>query len=87
MEKVLVEELPKVMTTRKLAELLNCSTVTVLIYLGRAEFSHVHRIRVGRNSILKGIVKQDILSLSNYIDIRKRKTGKLSSCSKKKHAI
>ena len=39
----------KVFTVKKLAELLGCSSSTILLYLGRGEFSHVQIVKFKRS--------------------------------------
>lgn len=38
----------KIFTAKKIADLVGCSRTTVLVYISRAEFSHVQVIKMQR---------------------------------------
>ena len=76
MEMIQTHPVPKIVTTKKLSELLGCSRTTALIYLGRPEFSHIERIRVQRKHIFKGVTPRDVELLRRLIANRKKKCGK-----------
>ncbi len=67
----MIEHLPKIMTTKKIAELIGCSSVTTLVYLGRPEFSHIKRIRFGSRQVFKGTTMKDIRSIKNLLAKRR----------------
>lgn len=77
----------KVFTTKKLAEMLECSTSSVNTYISRAEFSHVSRIRTGSQWFFKGVTKKDLITLAKIISARKTGKKKSSTCSKQKHGV
>ena len=78
---------PKFITTKKLAERLNCCTHSILVYLGRAEFAHVKSIRIGSRRFFKGITEADLVRLNSLIRSAKARLGKLKSCPKQKHGV
>lgn len=87
MEDVLVECTPNIMTAKKIAELIECSNTTVLAYIGRAEFSHIRKIRVGHRQMYTGVTQHDIERLAALINARKKGRGKFLPCSFKEHVI
>ena len=76
------DELPKFMTTKRIAEILNCSTGTVLSYIGRAEFSHLKISKMRQLRLYKVITLKDLETLRSLINKRKKKIGKLTTCTK-----
>ena len=78
---------PKIITTKRLAERLNCCTHSILTYLGRAEFAHVQSIRMGNKRFFKGVTEADLIRLNFLIRSAKARLGKLKSCSKRKHGV
>lgn len=78
---------PRVMTTQRIADLVNCSAGTILAYIDRTEFSHLERVKMGRKRFFKGITEKDIEVLAGLINARKKKIGKPDYCPKHKHVI
>ena len=74
------DELPKVMTTKRMAMLVNRSTTTVLAYLGRAEFSHLKPLRIGHRRVYRGITSKDIKTLRALVEGRTNKNCKPDTC-------
>lgn len=81
------DELPKFMTTKKIAEMLNCSPGTVLAYIGRAEFSHLGISKLRQVRLYKGVTPKDIETLRRLMNSRKHRKKKLTACTKQKHVI
>ena len=63
--------LPRIITSKKLAECVGCSTACVLTYIKRPEFSHVERIRVKSWQFYKGVTEEDIEKIKALIKSRK----------------
>lgn len=64
---------------------MNCSEVTLRIYLDRFEFSHIQRFRIKNKSLYKGITEQDKKRLKELITRSKRKKGKEKNDTKCKN--
>lgn len=60
-----------IMTIKKIAEKLKCSTCTIRIYLSRSEFSHLQWMKIKRTDIIKGLTDKDLKRLKQLLK-RKR---------------
>lgn len=64
-------------TENKLLEAVGVTKSTLSIYLGRAEFSHIHKLRMGKNRfVYRGVTNKDIERLKAF---RNRRAGVLYS--------
>lgn len=58
---------------------MNCSEVTLRVYLDRFEFSHIKHFRLKNKSLYKGITEEDKKRLKELIINSKRRRGKLKN--------
>lgn len=61
-------------TERKLLEQIGYTASTLTVYLGRAEFSHIHKIRMGKQRfVYRGVTNKDIERLKELKRERQKK--------------
>ena len=61
------------MTEKALLEAVECAKTTLNVYLCRAEFAHIQKVRMEKNKFLfKGVTNKDIRRLK---ELKKRNKG------------